>query len=179
MRAAQRLGVEQRTVLRTLGGWAIADALIDPTRGCTALRTGMWGGTYSHHGQRAHFDCTQRGIVVYTYVPAKGRDVDGEPAFDQAELVAVRWAELTRYAASLSAAARNQLCTARADLQRAWLAVCGPLPPAGQRPAERDPDELEALRQAHRAATRRLDDALRAALPLDEVPEQLDLFAAC
>lgn len=173
------LTVEQRTVLHNLGGWMIADALIDPSRGCAALRTGMWGGTYSYDGQHAFFDCTKRGIVVFAYASTASRDDDShEPARERVELVVVRWSQLTRYVTSLSTDVRDQVRTARTEMQNAWLAVCGPIPQAGHNPVQRDPDEVEALRQTHRTASDRLDEALSLALPLDEAPEQLDLFAA-
>lgn len=156
-----------------------------PERGCAALRTCMWGGTYNHDGEHAHFECSKRGIVIYAYTTP---NVDGaaedfadaatyEQALGRTDLVLVRWSQLTRYAAALSAPFHDQLRSARTELQRTWLAVCGPTPAPGRRPAERDPADVARLHEAHRAAGRRLDEALIAVLPLrDMSPRQLDLF---
>lgn len=143
------LTLEQRTVLRTLGGWMIADALIEPERGCAALRTSMWGGTYNHSGEHAFFECTKRGIVVYAYttphVSAEAEDFADAATFEQAmgrhELLLVRWSQLARYATSLPTSVREQLRRARSQLQAAWVVVCGPSPAPGHRPTKRDPVE--------------------------------------
>lgn len=174
---------EQLAVLRNLGGWMIADALIAPERGCAALRTCMWGGTYNHDGEHAFFECAKRGIVVYAYttshVSTAAEDFAAtyEQALGRTDHVLVRWSQITRYASALSAPLHDQLRSARTELQRTWLAVCGPTPAPGRRPAVREPAAVARLREAHRAAARRLDDALIAALPLwDMSPRQLDLF---
>jgi len=187
MHPTDLLTLEQRAVLRNLGGWMIADALIEPDRGCAALRTCMWGGSYNHDREHAYFDCTKRGIVVYAYTEsdaaageamANATDETSAQSTVRTERTLVRWSHLTRYADALSAHVHDQLHTARTELQRTWLAVCGPTPAAGRRPVERDPAEVARLHEAHRAAGARLDEALVAALPLGEAsPRQLDLFA--
>ncbi len=127
------LTLEQRTLLRNLGGWMIADALIDPARGCAALRTSMWGGTYRHGSDHAFFECSNCGIVVYAYsAPHGNADAAAyEQALGRRELLLVRWSQLARYAASLPSPVREELRRAKRQLQLAWLAVCGPSPAAG------------------------------------------------
>jgi len=184
MHPTDLLTIEQRAVLRNLGGWMIADALIEPDRGCAALRTCMWGGTYNHGGEHAFFECTKRGIVVYGYttphVSTQAEDVANVATLEQAlgrtELLLVRWSQLARYAASLPTSVREQLRRARSQLQAAWVAVCGPSPAPGRRPTGRDPAEATQLCAAHRAAGEVLTQALATALPLVEAAQQLDLF---
>lgn len=180
----QILSVAQRQLLRNLGGWMVADALIDPESGCARMRTSMWGGTYSHDGQNAYFDCGRRGIVVYTYraddANIAAEDYSDTSALEQAlgreDILLLRWTQLTRYAQAMPADDRQRLRAARAAVQKAWMALCGCAPAPGQAPAPRDPAEHDRLHRQHREATQRLTEQLHQVLPLDAQPEQLDLF---
>lgn len=159
---------EQRAVLRNLGGWSIADALLGPERGAAALRSSMWGGTYSHDGLHAWFQCEKRGIVV------RDRLADGP------DLLLVRWSEIARYAATMPASVRDELRAAR-DHHRAvnvaYACRHDHFPPGATRPPFNQ-GEFDAHMAEWLPAVERLTAALNAALA-DPVsaPEQLDMFA--
>lgn len=151
------LSTAQRRVLRNLAGWSIADALLDPERGCAHLRSSMWGGSYAHDEITGWFQCESRAITVK---PQLGREV---PA-----LVTLTYTAIARYSAALPAGVRQTLTEARDQNQAVhveWLDKKFP----------DNADEWPAHLHRTRHAQQRLRDAILAALPLD-TPIQLDLF---
>lgn len=158
------LNVEQRQVLRTVGGWSIADALLSPAEGCAYLRSHCLGGTYRSATFNGWFECKSKGILLLVHLGA-------EP------VLTVPYAAIAAYADEIPAPAREELRAARDHYRAVHAAYAlrdNDLPIGKYRLFD------QAVWDAHMAewlpAVDRLKSALNAALPL-EVAEQLDMFA--
>jgi hypothetical protein len=183
------LSSEQLAMLRHLNGWMIADALLDPERGCKVIREHWWGGTYDHDGIRGWFQCEKRGISVYTVdfpdeIPAKSGNAKSREQYERnvlnrRDLIVVTYREIARYAAGIPADVREELRAARdakRAIERAYAAATWRQPWEPSKPFDRD------LWDAHLAdlfpARDRLRAAIDAALTEHVDPVQLELFGA-
>lgn len=157
------LTVEQREVLRTIGGWPIVDALLSAD-GCAYLRSHCLGGTYRTAAFNGWFECKAKGILLLVHLGA-------EP------VLTVPYTAITAYTGEIPTLVRDELRAARDHYRVVHFTYAlrdNDLPFGKSRPFD------QAVWDAHMAewlpAVARLKAALNAALPL-EAAEQLDMFA--
>lgn len=172
------LTTDQRWLLRSVGGWAMREALLSPG-GVMRLMQSMYGSTgHPIDGGPAWlangFTCGQGKVVSPGF---------GEP------LVTVTTAQINRYAASLSDELKAELVACRdashAETQRTWKwCRCGSEVEC-RRSNAGDPHHhpTDAEEEAHYAESRRLrewtDDLLDRAFGFEVVADpvgQLELF---
>jgi hypothetical protein len=177
-------------VLRGIGGWPIADLLLNGKPAAAHLRESFLGGTHLRgFPDGTGFQCEKRGIRVTSYdVPADAFDSDGLVTAEghqrivKVEVALVWYSDVIAHAArvpsdvldQLRAARTEQQAVARAEFDRSH----GRIRRASRPPTPPQRWTMNRLRHRSRAADAALDAALGLALTPAEKPEQLDLFAS-